>query len=77
MLAQSGCREAEPPTELSRLCTGLAQCSGKDHSLIHSEKQLRYQSAPRMGSASTSTPPAPTDPTSRHRAELEGLHAIP
>lgn len=59
MLAQSACREAEPPTELSRLCIGLAQCSVKDHSLIHSDKQLRCQSAPCIGSASTSTPPAP------------------
>lgn len=59
MLAQSGCREAVPPTDLSRLCTGLAQCSAKDHSLIPSVKQLRCQSAPHTGSASTSTPPAP------------------
>lgn len=57
--------------------SALAQGSGKDHSLIHTDKQLRCQSAPHTGSASSSTPPAPADPVSRQRAELERLHDIP
>lgn len=64
-------------TDLSRLCTGLAQCSARDHSLVHSDKSWGV-TVP----LTRAQPPLPllqlqTDAVSRQRAELERLHAIP